>query len=52
MATLSLDTKRKWEKDEAFLGISGGYGDSTVNNAYTKNTEFLKGFGQYNARVQ
>jgi putative salt-induced outer membrane protein YdiY len=48
LATLSLDTKRKWEKDEAFLGISGGYGDSTVNNAYTKNTEFLQGFGQYN----
>jgi putative salt-induced outer membrane protein YdiY len=48
LATLSLDTKRKWEKDEVFLGISGGYGDSTVNNAYTKNTEFIQGFGQYN----
>ena len=32
LATLSLDTKRKWEKDEVDLGVSGGYGDNTVNN--------------------
>jgi len=30
------------------LGISGGYGDSTVNDAYSKNTQFLQGYGQYN----
>ena len=48
LATISLDTKRKWEKDEVFLGVSGGYGDSTVNNVNTKNTEFVQGFGQYN----
>ena len=48
LATLSLDTKRKWEKNEAFLGVSGGYGDSTVNNVNTKNTEFVQGFGQFN----
>ena len=44
LTTLSLDTKRKWEKDEAFAGIAGGYG----KNSGTKNTEFLKGFAQYN----
>jgi putative salt-induced outer membrane protein YdiY len=48
LATLSLDTKRKWEKDEVAAGISGGYGDSTANNVYTKNAEFLQGYGQYN----
>ena len=48
LVTLSLDTKRKWEKDEVALGVSGGYGDTTANNAYTKNTEFLQGYGQYN----
>jgi len=48
LTTLSLDTQRKWEKDEASLGISAGYGDSTVNNVKTKNTEFLQGYGQYN----
>ena len=48
LATLSLDAKRKWAKDEVFLGVSGGYGDSTVNNVNTKNTEFVQGFGQYN----
>jgi putative salt-induced outer membrane protein YdiY len=48
LVTLSLDTKRKWEHDDVALGISGGYGDSTVNNQYAKNTEFLQGYGQYN----
>ena len=48
LATLSLDTKRKWEKDEAVLGVSGGYGESKVNDVNTKNTEFLQGYGQYN----
>ena len=48
LATLSLDTKAKWEKDEVALGVSGGYGDSTVNNVNTKNTEFVQGYGQYN----
>lgn len=44
LTTLSLDTKRKWEKDEAFAGLAGGYG----KNNGTKNTEFLKGYAQYN----
>jgi len=44
LATLSLDTKRKWEKNEVFGGISGGYGE----NDGSKNAEFIKGFGQYN----
>jgi putative salt-induced outer membrane protein YdiY len=48
LVTLSLDTKRKWERDELFFGASGGYGDSTSNDVYTKNTEFLQGYGQYN----
>ncbi len=49
MATLSLDSKRKWEKDEVLLGISGGYGESTVNKTNNvKNTEFIQGYGQYN----
>ncbi len=48
LVTLGLDTKRKWEKDEAAFGISGGYGESKVNGVNTKNTEFLQGYGQYN----
>jgi putative salt-induced outer membrane protein YdiY len=48
LVTLSLDTKRKWERDEVAFGASGGYGDSTVNDVNTKNTEFLQGYGQYN----
>ncbi len=48
LVTLSLDTKRKWEKDEVLFGVSGGYGESKVNDVNTKNTEFLQGYGQYN----
>ncbi len=48
LATISLDTKRKWEKDELSLGGSAGYGDSTVNGVTSKNTEFLQGHGQLN----
>jgi putative salt-induced outer membrane protein YdiY len=48
LATLSLETKRKWERDEVALGISGGYGESTSNDIYSKNTEFLQAYGQFN----
>lgn len=48
LVTLSLDSKRKGEKDEIDFGVSGGYGESTVNSVDTKNTEFLQGYGQYN----
>jgi putative salt-induced outer membrane protein YdiY len=48
MTTLSLDAKRKWERDEVFFGISGGYGENKVNGVNTKNTEFIQGYGQYN----
>ncbi len=47
LATLSLDTKRKWDRNEAGFGIAGGYGeDHDVNN-----TEFVNAFGQYNRLV-
>ena len=44
LVTAGINTARKWEKDEAAFGLSGGYGEdnSTVNN------EFVQGFGQYN----
>ncbi len=45
---MGVDSQRKWAKDEVFLGASGGYGESTVNDVNTKNTEFVQGFGQYN----
>src|ERR1035437_5946797 len=48
LVTLSLHSKRKMENDEIDLGVSGGYGESTVNSVNTKNTEFLQGYGQYN----
>jgi putative salt-induced outer membrane protein YdiY len=50
LVTAGLATVRKWERDEAAFGISGGYGQDN-NNAQkenTANTEFIQGFGQYN----
>jgi putative salt-induced outer membrane protein YdiY len=44
LATLTLDTKRKWERNEAEFGVAGGYGD----DHNVKNTEFVTAFGQYN----
>ena len=44
LATLSLDTKRKWDDNEAAFGATGGYGeDKDVRNA-----DFATAFGQYN----
>jgi len=44
LVTAGLNASRKWERDEAAFGVSGGYGEdnSVVNN------EFVQGFGQYN----
>jgi putative salt-induced outer membrane protein YdiY len=44
LATLGLDTKRKWERNEVALGLAGGYGEDHS----VKNTEFVNAFGQYN----
>ncbi len=44
LATLGLDTKAKWERDEAGFGIAGAYGE----DKNVKNNEFLNAFGQYN----
>lgn len=50
LATAGLNTARKWEKDEAAFGISGGYGndDNNPTKTTTDNTKFIQGFGQYN----
>jgi putative salt-induced outer membrane protein YdiY len=47
LTTAGLDTKKKWESDEAALGVSGGYG----NNSGVRNTDFVKAYGQYNRLV-
>lgn len=44
LATLGIDTKRKWDKNELGFGLNGGYGE----NDEVKNTDFVQGFGQYN----
>lgn len=44
LTTLGLDTKRKFDKDEALAGISGGYGKSQG----VRNTDFVQAYGQYN----
>jgi len=56
LATVGINSSRKWSKDEVLLGASGGYGESTsVNRAdnvrpdpETKTQDYIKGFAQYN----
>src|SRR5262245_43538713 len=52
LATGSLNTTRKWTKDELLLGISGGYGENTERgpgpDETTKTEDFLKAFAQWN----
>ncbi len=51
LGNLTLDTKRKWEKDELAFGASGGYGESTVDHETQKNAQYVRGYGQYNRLV-
>jgi putative salt-induced outer membrane protein YdiY len=44
LATLTLDSKRKWEQNEALMGAAAGYGEDKG----VKNTQFANGYGQYN----
>jgi putative salt-induced outer membrane protein YdiY len=51
-ANFGLDTKRKWIKDEALLGISVGYGkSSSPGNERSRTTDQAKAYGQYNHLV-
>ena len=44
LATIGLDTKRKWDQNEASFGLAGGYGtDNGVDN-----NKYINGFGQFN----
>jgi putative salt-induced outer membrane protein YdiY len=50
LATVTLDTKHKTDKDETLAGVAGGYGQSKNQDTGNtdKNTEFLNAFAQYN----
>lgn len=53
LATAGLNTMRKWERAEAALGISGGYGEDTdksfgTNKPTVINNNFIQGYAQYN----
>ena len=53
LGTISLNTQRKWESDEVFLGAGAGYGNSTVKDSTgqevtSETQDFLRGSAQYN----
>ena len=50
LATLGIDSVRKWPKDEVLLGAKVGYGDNTdpQTDVFTKTDQYVKGYGQYN----
>jgi len=47
-----INTKRKWADDEALLGASAGYGETTITSGGNKvdkvTDSYIKGFGQWN----
>jgi putative salt-induced outer membrane protein YdiY len=56
LATASINSTRKWVKDEALLGGSAGYGETTTKNAGgpdtdVKTDDYIKGFAQWNHLV-
>jgi putative salt-induced outer membrane protein YdiY len=47
--SLGLDTKKKWDSDEALFSIKGGYGkSSSTGNNRSRTTDYAKASGQYN----
>jgi putative salt-induced outer membrane protein YdiY len=53
MATGTINSSRKWEKDELLLGGSAGYGETTTRNPgqpseTSKTDDYIKGFSQWN----
>jgi putative salt-induced outer membrane protein YdiY len=58
LITANIETQRRWEKNEITFGATGGYGETEVNvtdsvtgetrQETQKNTDFIRGFGQYN----
>jgi putative salt-induced outer membrane protein YdiY len=53
LATISLNTVRKWTNNEVLLGGGAGYGDNTTTDAAgvkttSKTQDYLKGYGQFN----
>jgi len=44
LATASIGSEKKWDRNEVALGLGGGYGEQDDE----KNVEILHGFGQYN----
>lgn len=53
LASIGINSSRKWSKDEVFLGASAGYGNTTIKQAGQPDNEetteqYVKGFSQYN----
>jgi Protein of unknown function, DUF481 len=50
LATVSINTKRKWPRNEALLGITAGYGETTAlpSDDTTKTDQNARGFAQGN----
>lgn len=48
LATLGVDSVRKWSKDEALLGAKVAYGNTTVDGEKNTTQHDIKGYGQFN----
>lgn len=50
LANLTLDSRRQARRWELALGLTAGYGESTVEGETEKTAEYVRGFGQYDRR--
>jgi hypothetical protein len=50
LATASINSARKWSKDEMLLGLSGGYGETTdlTTDTDTVTDNYVRGLAQWN----
>ncbi|MCX7867786.1 DUF481 domain-containing protein [Limisphaera sp. VF-2] len=50
LGNLTLDSRRQAPRWELALGLTAGYGESTVEGETEKTAEYMRGFGQYDRR--
>lgn len=50
LGNLTLDSRRQAPRWELALGLTAGYGESTVEGETEKTAEYVRGFGQYDRR--
>jgi putative salt-induced outer membrane protein YdiY len=48
LGTLSVESKRVWQRNELLLNAAFGYGENKVDGEYAKSQDYLRGSAQWN----